>query len=93
MATTVRISERATATLEELQARLFLLTRKHVSKQDLLDLVLEVGPDIERLASRVLGVRYPVPKSAWKRVRLRVTDWGVVTREEDINRVLYGWEE
>ena len=93
MATTMRVSKGATETMDELQARLFLLTRKHLSKQDLLDLVLEVGPDIEKLAARVLGLRYPLPESARRRIRKRSVDWGVETREEDINRVLYGWEK
>lgn len=92
MATTMRVSPNATHTLDELQARLFLLTRKRLSKQDLLDIVLEVGPDLERVAAKVLGLKYPVSKVAWKRVRRRITDWGVETREEDINRVLYGWD-
>ena len=51
MATTVRITEGANRTLDGIQARLLLLTGKRVSKQELLDLVLEVGPDVERLRS------------------------------------------
>jgi hypothetical protein len=92
MASTMRVSQNATQTLDELQARLFLLTRKRLNKQDLLDIVLEVGPDLERVAAKVLGLKYPVSKAAWNRVRRRVFDWGVETREEDINRVLYGWD-
>jgi hypothetical protein len=93
MATTVHINEGANRRLNELQARLLLLIHKRVSKKDLLELVLEVEPDVDRLAARVLGLRYPLPKAARRRVRSRIIDWGVETREEDINRVLYGWEK
>jgi len=62
-----------------------------VSKKDLVDLVLEVGPDVERLAARLKAVKYPVRTAARRRNRRQTMDWGVITREEDINRVLYGW--
>jgi len=93
MATTVRITEGANRTLDGIQARLLLLTGKRVSKQELLDLVLEVGPDVERLAARLHGIRYPLSKAAWRRIRRGIKDWGVETREEDINRDLYGWDQ
>lgn len=93
MAATMRTSKAASERLDELQARLFLLTREHISKQDLLDLVLEVGPDLERLAARLGRITYPLSEAAKKRIRARSIDWGVKTREEDINRVLYGWQK
>ena len=93
MATSVRITKEANQTLDEIQARLLLLTRKRVSKQELLDLVLDVGPEVERLAARVLGLRYPLSPRAKRSILRRSLDWGVKTREEDINRVLYGWDQ
>ena len=62
-----------------------------MSKKNLVDLVLEVGPDVERLAARLKEVKYPVPTAGRRRIRRQIMDWGVITREEEINRVLYGW--
>jgi hypothetical protein len=90
MATTVRINRPANRKLDELQARLFLLTRRKLSKQDILDLIVEVGPDIDRLALRVSGIKLPLPERIRRRIRRRAADWGVETREEDIDRTLYG---
>lgn len=92
MATTVRISEESNRTIDEIQARILLLTKRRLSKQDVLQLILEVGPDIDRLARRVVGLVYPLPAGTKRRVRRRVQDWGVETREEDVNRALYGWD-
>lgn len=88
----IRGNARASRRLDEIQAPLLLLTGKQVSKQELRDLLLEAGPDLDRLAARIFDVRYPLSTRAWRRVKALNVDWGVKAREEDINRVLYGWE-
>ena len=93
MATTVRVTEQSSRALDEMQARLLLLTRKRLSKQEVLQLVLEVGPGLDLLAQQVMGIKYPLEARARARIRRRIRDWGHDTRESDVNRALYGWRE
>ena len=91
MVTTVKVSRETDERLTALAARLYLKTRRKIAKQDLLALLVEHGAEEEdALAARLAGVRYPVPDRTWKAFLRRVKDWGVVTREEDIDRDLYG---
>lgn len=93
MATTVKVSEETDERLNALAARLYLRTRRKIAKQDLVGLLVEHGAaDEDALAARLAGVRYPVPDRVWKAFLRRVKDWGVATREEDIDRTLYGGE-
>ena len=91
MATTVKVSEATDDRLTALAARLYLKTRRKIAKQDLVALLVDHGAsDEDALAARLAGIRYPVPDRVWKQFLRRVKDWGVDTREEDIDRVLYG---
>jgi hypothetical protein len=90
MATTVKVSEDTDQRLTTLAARLYLKTRRKIAKQDLVALLVDHGAaDEDALAARLAGIRYPVPDRVWKQFLRRVKDWGVETREEDIDRVLY----
>lgn len=93
MTTTVRIPRKASRKLDRIAARILLQTGRKVSKQDLLDLILEVGLDEEALLARVVEINLPLPDDVWQRVLGKSTDWGVPTREEDIDRILYGDSE
>ncbi len=93
MSTTVRIPRRASRKLDRLAARILLQTGRKIAKQDLLDKILEVGLDEEALLARLLEVRFPLDDATWERVREKSTDWGVVTREEELDRFLYGASE
>ena len=91
MTTTVKVSEETDDRLTALAARLYLKTRRKITKQELLALLVNQGSvDEDALAARVLGVSYPVPDKVWKQFLRRVQDWGVATKEEDIDRFLYG---
>jgi len=93
VATTVKVSEETDDRLTALAARLYLKTRRKIAKQDLVALLVDHGSsDEDALAARLAGVRYPVPDKVWKLFLRRVKDWGVETREEDIDRVVYGGE-
>ncbi|MFQ5908553.1 MAG: hypothetical protein ACE5JE_07005 [Thermoplasmata archaeon] len=93
MSTTVRIRKRASRKLDRLAARILLRTGRKIPKQELLDLILEAGLDEESLLAGLLEVRLPLDDTAWDRVQRKSTDWGVVTREEEIDRLLYGVSE
>ena len=53
-------------------------------------MILEAGLDEEALLARLLEIRFPLDDATWERVREKSTDWGVVTREEELDRFLYG---
>jgi hypothetical protein len=92
VATTVKISEDTNAKLDRLQAKVLLRTGRRLSKQEILERLIRMGLADDALVVRPdARIRYPVPDRAWKKLLRRVVrDWGVVTREEDVDRILYG---
>jgi len=92
MATTVKVSEETNEKLDRLQAKVLLRTGRKLSKQEILERLIRLGLADETLVVRSPPkIRYPIPDKAWKKLLQRVvSDWGVVTREEDIDRILYG---
>ena len=91
MATTVKITEDTNAKLDRLRARLLLKTGEKLSKQEILERLVRIGlADEALLLRRRARIRYPIPDKAWKKVLAKIQDLGVVTREEDVDRVLYG---
>jgi len=93
MPTTVKVSEVTDDRLTALAARVYLKTRKKITKQELVAWLVDKGlADEDALAAHILGIRYPVPDKVWKQFLRRVRDWGVETREEDIDSIVYGAE-
>lgn len=90
VSTTVRVPRETSRKLDQLAARILLRTGRKISKQNLVELILDVGLDEEALMARILGVNFPLSDEVWKRVGRKSQDWGVDTREEDIDRILYG---
>ncbi len=91
-ATTVRISDSANRKLDALQARMQLRSRKRMTKQTILEQLIERALEEEPL------VLLAPPKRALSAKALRAfddypIDWGVETREEDIDRILYDGEQ
>lgn len=88
----MKIDEETNRKLDRLQARVLLRTGKKVSKQEILERLVRAGLTDETLLVRHPSrIRYPIPDKAWKKLLHRVVrDWGVETREEDIDRILYG---
>jgi len=94
MATTVKITEETNRKLDRLQARVLLRTGKKLSKQEILEQLVRAGLTNETLlVRRPSQIRYPIPDKVWKRILGKVTDLGIVTSEEDIDRLLYGGGE
>jgi len=91
MATTVRLSEKTNAKLDRLQAKIVLKAGRKLSKEQILDRLIEEGlRKDDWIAFHGARVRYPVPDRAWKKVLSHIRDWGVETREEDVDRYVYG---
>lgn len=91
MATTVKITEETNDRLDRLQAKVFLRTGKKL-RQEILEQLVRIGlSDETLLVLTAPRIRYPIPDKAWKKLLQRVvSDWGVVTREEELDWILYG---
>jgi len=93
MSTSVKMSEEGKRILDTLQARLLLATGKKVSQRELLDAVVKLSAEREdELVNLVTGVKLPLPSEEVRKLFALPTDWGVETREEEIDTYLYGRE-
>lgn len=91
VATVVKLSKQGKDRLDRLQARLLHRYGRKVTKQETLEALLDLaGGREEELVARLVGIRYPIPDSDWRRILDRIEDWGVETSPEDVDRVLYG---
>ena len=88
--TTVRISDDASRKLDQLQARLRLKTGRRVTKQSIIEGLVERALEEEEPVILLKAPKYPLPKKIQKMILEAPFDWGVETREEDIDRLLYG---
>ena len=93
MATTVKISKQTSRKLDELQARKRLQTGKRVTKQSILEDIVERAYGGREALILLKGPEYPLPPKVRRMIRSLPSDWGVKTREEDIDRLLYGEAE
>jgi len=91
MSTSVKISRESKRLLDILQARLVIATGKKISQQDLLDSLMRFSTEREdELFGLITGVRLPLPPKQIEELMEMPTDWGVETREEEIDIHLYG---
>jgi len=91
MSTSVKISEEGKRLFDKLQARFVIATGKKVSQQELLDTLVRLSTEWEdELFGLITGVRLPLPPEEIEELMKKPTDWGVETREEEIDIHLYG---
>jgi len=88
--TTVKISKETSRKLEALQARIRLRSGKSVTKQFILEGL--VNDAVRNPAPLILfrPPRTPLPAKIRAMIRKYPVDWGVETREEEIDEILYG---
>ncbi len=91
MSTSVKISGECKRLLDTLQARLIITTGKKISQQKLLDTLVRLSVEKEdELLDLIAGVQLPLPPEEFEKLMEIPTDWGVKTREEEIDVHLYG---
>jgi len=91
MSTSVKMSGESKRLLDTLQARLVIATGKKISQQELLDTLVRLSTEREHeLFGLIAGVRLPLPPEEVEKLMKIPTDWGVETREEEIDTILYG---
>ena len=94
MSTSVKISGEGKSLLDRLQARLVIVTGRKVSQQELLNALVKFSSEREDvLISYMVGVKLPIPTEEVEKLMKLRTDWGVETREEEIDIYLYGGKE
>ncbi|MCD6528865.1 hypothetical protein J7L06_01035 [Candidatus Bathyarchaeota archaeon] len=91
MSTSVKISVECKRLLERLQARLVIATGKKMSQQELLDTLVKLSMEKEdELIKRIAGVKIPLPSEDVDKLMSLPADWGIETREEEVDLYLYG---
>ena len=91
MSTSVKISDECKHILEMLQARLVIAMGRKVSQQELLDALVKFSMEREdELIGHIVGAELPLPSEEIDKLMKLPTDWGVETREEEIDLHLYG---
>ena len=90
--TTVRISDKANRKLGELQAQMSLRTRRRVTKRKILEQLIDRAFEAESVIL-LAPPKYPLPPEVLRAFEGYGIDWGVQTREGDIDRVLYDEEQ
>lgn len=91
MSTSVKISEEGKRLLDKLQARFVIATGKKLSQQELLDTLVRFSTEREdEIFGLITGVKLPLPPEEIEMLMMMPTDWGVETREEEIDMHLYG---
>lgn len=89
-ATTVKISNQANRKLDSLQARQRLRHGGRITKQSILEKLIDRALEEDEPFFIVKPPEYPLPNKIRRMLRNHPVDWGVETREEDIDRILYG---
>jgi hypothetical protein len=92
MVTSVKLSEKSKQVLDALQAEITLKSGSKISQQELLELLLaDAEKNKEELISKIAKrPRVPLSEKDIKKILSLPRDWGIVTREEDIDKYLYG---
>ena len=89
MSTSVKMSEETKKRLNRLQAKVILSTGRKPSQEQLLDAVVRLSSEREEeLMRHLAGVNLPFSSREVEDLMKVITDWGAVTREEDIDKVL-----
>ena len=90
MSISIKISEKAKHLLDAIQARITLATGKKYSQQELLDMIIESSGDKKEEIIRRLTKVQPLSKKEIDALKKLSVDWGIHTKEEDIDHKLYG---
>lgn len=91
MSTSVKISGECKRILDTLQARLILTTGKKMSQQELLDTLVRLSAEREdELVKFMTGVKLPLASKEVEKLMKLPTDWGIETKEEEVDLYLYG---
>jgi hypothetical protein len=91
MSTSVKISVEAKKLLDKLQAKVVLSIGRKPSQEEVLDAILRLSTERQdEIITRLAGVKLPLSARETEQLMAVPEDWGVRTKEEDIDEILYG---
>ena len=91
MGSTVRVRDEDKEKLEKLRALATLASCEKITQEELLGVLLDDALSHgESFLTEAFGERRPVFEKEFERILGLVSDWGVETSPEEIDRVLYG---
>lgn len=87
----MRLKKRTKQLLDKLQTKLVLAGGRKLTHQIILEAIVDFACEHEEeLLQRLAGIQLPLPRDEVEALMKLPMDWGVETREEDIDRHLYG---
>jgi hypothetical protein len=93
MSASVKMSGEGKRILDTLQARILLATGKKLPQRELLDAIVKLSAEREdELVKLIAGVKLPLPPEEVEKLFALPIDWGIETKEEEIDIYLYGGE-
>jgi hypothetical protein len=91
MSGSVKLSEEAKTLLDKAQARVTLATGRKITQQELLEAMIEFSSRREdQLIEETVENIGPLSSDELDQLMSEPTDWGVETREDEIDKTLYG---
>jgi len=91
MSTSVKMSKEGKDALDILQAKILLASGKKLSQQELLDLLVKQANLQEKELIKTLSeIKLPLNTEEQQKVMSLPTNWGIKTKEEEIDQTLYG---
>lgn len=91
MNTSVKMDESAKRILDTLQAQIILSTGAKLSQQEILEEAVKFSSEREEeFIRRIAGVKIPLSRTDIDRLMKTPIDFGIKTREEEIDETLYG---
>ena len=93
MTTSVKLDERDKKRLDRLQARLTMESGEKHTQQEILAALISKGLEDGGLLDSLARKWRPLTDAEYSAALSLTGDWGVTTRSQDIDRVLYGSRE
>ncbi|MHA1275989.1 MAG: hypothetical protein ACTSQI_04695 [Candidatus Helarchaeota archaeon] len=93
MTTSIKVSDKSKRILDKLQAKITLLTEKKATLQEIIDNIIELINNNEALLiNHMKNTNNPLEKQDIEKIMNFPWSFGVKTREEELDKILYGDE-
>ncbi|MHA1298832.1 MAG: hypothetical protein ACTSO9_05250 [Candidatus Helarchaeota archaeon] len=91
MSSSIKIKKEDKEKLNRIQAKLTLLLGKKLTQEDIISRLLDLVENKEKnLLEQIFNEYRPFTSKEIQKLLALSEDWGVKTKEDDIDRILYG---
>ena len=87
MSTSIKVREEDKKEFGRLQSELTLRFGREITQQELFSRIIELVEDLKESLLKVCIL--PLSEGEIEKIRVLQSDWGIVTREENIDEILY----